>query len=137
MPRTSPRWWVRPASTLSTNRSPGRAPWHGPGIPHPRSLVRRVRSPSPTSPQEPLGIGVGVPFEAVELELPEGSLLALHTDGLIEAGVHDIDVGMLRLGSALAQPGCSLEELCTSATEPRSPTRRTMSVAPGTWRPVS
>jgi serine phosphatase RsbU (regulator of sigma subunit) len=66
----------------------------------------------------PLGIGLGVPFEAVELELPEGSLLALYTDGLIETGDHDIDVGMRRLGSALAQPGRSLEELCTSATEP-------------------
>ncbi|MFF3256692.1 SpoIIE family protein phosphatase [Actinacidiphila glaucinigra] len=32
----------------------------------------------------PLGIGLGIPFEAVELELPEGSLLALYTDGLVE-----------------------------------------------------
>ncbi|MFE5086291.1 SpoIIE family protein phosphatase [Streptomyces mirabilis] len=65
----------------------------------------------------PLGIGLGVPFEAVELELPEGSLLALYTDGLIETRDHDIDVGMRRLGTALAQPGRSLEDLCTRATE--------------------
>lgn len=65
----------------------------------------------------PLGIGLGAPFEAVELELPEGSLLALYTDGLIETRDHDIDVGMERLGAALAQPGRSLEDLCTLATE--------------------
>ncbi|MFF3660834.1 SpoIIE family protein phosphatase [Streptomyces olivochromogenes] len=65
----------------------------------------------------PLGLGLGVPFEAVELELPEGSLLALYTDGLIEARDDDIDVGMRRLGTALAHPSHSLEDLCTRATE--------------------
>ncbi|MDT0468006.1 SpoIIE family protein phosphatase [Streptomyces gibsoniae] len=67
----------------------------------------------------PLGMGLGVPFEAVELELPEGTLLALYTDGLIEARDDDIDVGMECLGTALAQPDRSLEELCTQATETR------------------
>ncbi|MGW3725209.1 SpoIIE family protein phosphatase [Streptomyces sp. NPDC000851] len=66
----------------------------------------------------PLGIGLGVPFEAVELELPEGSLLALYTDGLVETRDHDIEEGMHRLGTALAQPGRSLEELCTRAMAP-------------------
>ncbi|WP_262009107.1 SpoIIE family protein phosphatase [Streptomyces sp. FIT100] len=66
----------------------------------------------------PLGIGLGVPFEAVELELAEGTLLALYTDGLIETRDHDIDVGMHRLGTALAQPDRSLEDLCARATEP-------------------
>ncbi|MGP4086260.1 SpoIIE family protein phosphatase [Streptomyces sp. KR55] len=65
----------------------------------------------------PLGIGLGIPFEAVELELPEGSLLALYTDGLIETRDHDIEEGMHRLGTALAQPGRSLEDLCTRAME--------------------
>ena len=65
----------------------------------------------------PLGTGLGVPFEAVEVELPEGSLIALYTDGLIESREHDIDVGMDRLGAALAQPDRSLEDLCTRATE--------------------
>ncbi|MFE4959843.1 SpoIIE family protein phosphatase [Streptomyces sp. NPDC056653] len=65
----------------------------------------------------PLGLGLGVPFEAVELELPEGTLLALYTDGLIETRDDDIDVGMRRLGTALAHPSHSLEELCTRATE--------------------
>ncbi|MGI5514622.1 SpoIIE family protein phosphatase [Streptomyces sp. CA-106131] len=65
----------------------------------------------------PLGLGLGVPFEAVTLELPEGSLLALYTDGLIETRDDDIDAGMHRLGTALAQPSRSLEDLCTRATE--------------------
>jgi anti-sigma regulatory factor (Ser/Thr protein kinase) len=65
----------------------------------------------------PLGIGLGVPFESVELELPEGSLLALYTDGLVETRDHDIDAGMHRLGTALAQPGLSLEDLCSRAME--------------------
>ncbi|GGN79968.1 hypothetical protein GCM10011579_064960 [Streptomyces albiflavescens] len=65
----------------------------------------------------PLGIGLGVPFEAVELELPEGSLLALYTDGLIETRDQDINAGMHRLGTALTQPGRSLEDLCTRAME--------------------
>ncbi|MEU3305161.1 SpoIIE family protein phosphatase [Streptomyces sp. NPDC006678] len=66
----------------------------------------------------PLGIGLGIPFEAVELELPEGSLIALYSDGLIEARDNDIEKGMHRLGTALAQPGRSLEDLCTSVMEP-------------------
>ncbi|MFD4602692.1 SpoIIE family protein phosphatase [Streptomyces sp. NPDC058464] len=63
----------------------------------------------------PLGVGLGVPFEAVELELPEGSLLALYTDGLIETRDDDIEEGMHRLGTALAQPSRSLEDLCDRA----------------------
>ncbi|MFE5035382.1 SpoIIE family protein phosphatase [Streptomyces sp. NPDC056683] len=65
----------------------------------------------------PLGVGVGIPFEAVELELPEGSRLALYTDGLIESREHDIEAGMRRLGAALAHPGRSLERLCSSVIE--------------------
>jgi len=65
----------------------------------------------------PLGVGLGVPFEAVELELPEGTGLALYTDGLIESRDHDIDVGMKQLSGALAHPGWSLEELCSSVLE--------------------
>ncbi|MEU1593513.1 SpoIIE family protein phosphatase [Streptomyces sp. NPDC005708] len=67
----------------------------------------------------PLGIGLGVPFEAVELALTEGSLLALYTDGLIETRDHDIDVGMRRLATALAQPDRCLEDLCARATQTR------------------
>ncbi|MER7841527.1 SpoIIE family protein phosphatase [Streptomyces sp. NPDC096040] len=66
----------------------------------------------------PLGLGLGlVPFESVELELPEGSLLAFYSDGLVESRDADIDVGLHRLGAALAQPGPSLEDLCSRAME--------------------
>jgi serine phosphatase RsbU (regulator of sigma subunit) len=65
----------------------------------------------------PLGIG-GVPFEAMELEVPVGALLALYTDGMIETRDQDIEQGMHRLGTALAQPDLSLEELCTRAMAP-------------------
>ncbi|MFE5371674.1 ATP-binding SpoIIE family protein phosphatase [Streptomyces mirabilis] len=62
-------------------------------------------------PGPPLGLG-GVPFEAVEVDLPEGSLLALYTDGLIEARDHDIDAGLTLLRQALAPPTASLEATC-------------------------
>jgi PAS domain S-box-containing protein len=66
----------------------------------------------------PLGLGLGlVPFESVELELPEGSLLAFYSDGLVESRDEDIDVGLDRLGAALAQPGASLEDLCSWVME--------------------
>ncbi|MEV6532338.1 SpoIIE family protein phosphatase [Streptomyces sp. NPDC051639] len=67
----------------------------------------------------PLGVGLGDPFESVEMELPEGSLLALYTDGLIETRDQDIEEGMRRLGTVLAQPGRSLEDLCRLATDRR------------------
>ncbi len=59
----------------------------------------------------PLGLG-GLPFETVEVELGEGSLLALYTDGLIEAPGRDIDVGLDRLRDALVSPAATLEESC-------------------------
>ncbi|MDX2816521.1 SpoIIE family protein phosphatase [Streptomyces sp. PA03-5A] len=69
-------------------------------------------------PGAPLGLGLGpVAFESMELELPEGSLLGLYTDGLVESRNDDIDVGLHRLGTTLAQPGRSLETLCSEAIE--------------------
>ncbi|MFF4963286.1 SpoIIE family protein phosphatase [Streptomyces sp. NPDC001222] len=66
----------------------------------------------------PLGLGLGlVPFQSVELELPEASVLAFYSDGLVESRDEDIDVGLRRLGAALAQPGSSLEDLCSRAME--------------------
>ncbi|WP_244190612.1 ATP-binding SpoIIE family protein phosphatase [Streptomyces caeruleatus] len=59
----------------------------------------------------PLGLG-GLPFEAVDIELPEGSLLALYTDGLIEARERDIDVGLSLFCQALTQPSAPLDNLC-------------------------
>ncbi|CAM5328456.1 hypothetical protein SCHAM137S_02114 [Streptomyces chartreusis] len=59
----------------------------------------------------PLGIG-NLPFEAIELDLPQGSILTLFSDGLIESSHHDIDQGMKDLRHLLAQPEENLEALC-------------------------
>ncbi|MFD8006751.1 SpoIIE family protein phosphatase [Streptomyces mirabilis] len=67
-------------------------------------------------PGPPLGLG-GLPFEAAEVDLPEGSLLALYTNGLIEARDHDIDTGLTRLRQALARPTASLEATCDTVLE--------------------
>ncbi|MFB7322835.1 MULTISPECIES: SpoIIE family protein phosphatase [unclassified Streptomyces] len=59
----------------------------------------------------PLGVG-GVPFETVELEVPEGSLLAFYTDGLVESRQRDLEAGLEELREALTEPCASLEALC-------------------------
>ncbi|MDQ1012786.1 PAS domain-containing protein/anti-sigma regulatory factor (Ser/Thr protein kinase) [Streptomyces sp. V4I23] len=63
----------------------------------------------------PLGLG-GMPFEAVETELPEGSLIALFTNGLVEARDRDIDDQLDTLSRLLSDGhGRPLEELCDRA----------------------
>ncbi|WP_137230396.1 SpoIIE family protein phosphatase [Streptomyces sp. BPSDS2] len=62
----------------------------------------------------PLGLG-GLPFESMEIDLPVGSLLALFTDGLVEAQDHDIGQGLDALGGVLGGGCASLEELCDRA----------------------
>ncbi|WP_208884354.1 SpoIIE family protein phosphatase [Streptomyces armeniacus] len=70
----------------------------------------RVTFPElPSGP--PLGTG-GLPFESAELELPQDSLLALFTDGLVEARDLDIDAGLDTLGGILAHHRQPLESLC-------------------------
>ncbi|MER5359555.1 SpoIIE family protein phosphatase [Streptomyces sp. NPDC002785] len=61
----------------------------------------------------PLGLG-GLPFESVGFDLPEDRLLALFTDGLVEARDRDIDIGLNELRDALSIPGRQLEETCDS-----------------------
>ncbi|MFI1653657.1 SpoIIE family protein phosphatase [Streptomyces sp. NPDC020472] len=56
------------------------------------------------SPGPPLGVG-GLPFEPVEREVADGSVVALYTDGLIEGGHSDLDEGMTALRHALASLG--------------------------------
>ena len=56
----------------------------------------------------PLGLG-GLPFESAEIRLPEGSLLVLYTDGLIESRNDDIDVGQERLRQAISHADPSPE----------------------------
>ncbi|MDW4909722.1 SpoIIE family protein phosphatase [Streptomyces sp. ADMS] len=64
----------------------------------------------------PLGLG-SLPFESAEMSLPEGSLIALYTDGLIESSDQDIDVGLSRLSDVLAQSGLPPEELCSAVMD--------------------
>ncbi|WP_405590438.1 SpoIIE family protein phosphatase [Streptomyces sp. NBC_01092] len=98
----------------------------------------------------PLGLG-GLPFETVEVDLPEGSLIALCTDGLIEARapeggarvpdgeppspdgdgrtpvvttrMPDIDAGLATLRQVLARPASSLEEACDNVLQALLPSR--------------
>ncbi|MEW2631421.1 SpoIIE family protein phosphatase [Streptomyces sp. NPDC048389] len=80
----------------------------------PPAVVRPGGSCSfPELPQgPPLGLG-GLPFEATDLELPAGSLLALYTDGLVETRDRDIDEGLETLGRVLADHrDVPLEDLC-------------------------
>ncbi|MER5985010.1 SpoIIE family protein phosphatase [Streptomyces sp. NPDC001787] len=62
-------------------------------------------------PGMPLGVG-GEPFEEVEVELKEGALLALYTDGLVESREHPLDEGLQAFRDALTAPGQALEDVC-------------------------
>jgi PAS domain S-box-containing protein len=71
------------------------------GLPEPVEL--------PVGP--PLGVG-GLPFEVADLELPEGTVLAFYTDGLVQNRGLDVDAGRILLQEALAEPAESLEDSC-------------------------
>ncbi|MHB9859315.1 SpoIIE family protein phosphatase [Streptomyces sp. YIM S03343] len=62
-------------------------------------------------PGMPLGVG-GEPFEEVDVELPEGALLALYTDGLVESRDHPLDEGLQAFVGALTDPSRPLEDVC-------------------------
>ncbi|WP_086561095.1 SpoIIE family protein phosphatase [Streptomyces africanus] len=93
-----------PVSRRCTMARAGHPP---PALVTPDGAVRFLEVP--TGP--PLGLG-GLPFEAVEVELEENSLLALYTDGLLKAADHDMDAGLTLLREALAHPAEALEETC-------------------------
>ncbi|WLW58742.1 SpoIIE family protein phosphatase [Streptomyces sp. YU58] len=94
---------------------------------HPLPLIVSpdgTRTPTAAQPGPPLGIG-GLPFEATEIELPEGSLLALFTDGLVESRERDVDQGIAELSRLLNGSADSLEGLCDTVLEAMLPERRT------------
>ncbi|WP_206641853.1 SpoIIE family protein phosphatase [Nonomuraea polychroma] len=82
-----------------TNRSCalGRAGHPPPAVVHPDGSVHFPDA----DPNSPLGAATP-PFDTVEMELPEGSLLVLYTDGLVESSILDIDQGMANLATALS-----------------------------------
>ncbi|GHF60628.1 hypothetical protein GCM10010218_47600 [Streptomyces mashuensis] len=71
----------------------------------------RPAVPLDVPPGMPLGVG-GEPFEDTEIELPDGSLLALYTDGLVESRDHPLDEGLQAFREALSAPERPLEEVC-------------------------
>ncbi|MBT2369375.1 SpoIIE family protein phosphatase [Streptomyces sp. ISL-10] len=76
----------------------------------------------------PLGLG-GLPFEAREIELAEGSLLCLYTNGIIGERHIDADVGLTRLCAALTRPADALERTCQTVVDALVPTRPTDDIA--------
>ncbi|MER5598484.1 SpoIIE family protein phosphatase [Streptomyces sp. NPDC002265] len=76
----------------------------------------------------PLGLG-GLPFETAQFDLPEGSLLALFTDGLIESPGRDLDRGLATLRDVLARAGSSLEDTCDRLLDSLLPSRPADDVA--------
>ncbi|MFE1862245.1 SpoIIE family protein phosphatase [Streptomyces anandii] len=98
-----------PVSRRCTVASAGHPP---PAVVTPDGTVDFIDVP----PGPPLGVG-GLPFEGVERELPEGSLLALYTDGLAEACGRDMEAGLQRLKGALARPADQLEEVCATVLD--------------------
>ncbi|OQR62809.1 protein phosphatase [Streptomyces maremycinicus] len=71
----------------------------------------------------PLGVG-GTPFESAEVTLPEGSTLALHTDGLLARGERwALDTDRERLRRALEQSADTLELRCGTVIDALVPAR--------------
>ncbi|MGO4755889.1 PP2C family protein-serine/threonine phosphatase, partial [Streptomyces sp. 2MCAF27] len=74
-------------------------------------------------PGPPLGLG-GLPFEEAQFDIPEGSVLALYTDGLLE-GVHgDAETGRQVFGKVLGSQERSLEATCEALVQRLLPERR-------------
>ncbi|MET7856758.1 SpoIIE family protein phosphatase [Streptomyces sp. NPDC005318] len=101
-----------PVTCTCTFGSAGHPP---PAVVYPDGTTEFLTRP----PDPPLGAALP-PFETTEAVLPEGSLLVLYTDGLVESATQDIDRGMVHLAKALAAAGpvpdedeaASLERLC-------------------------
>ncbi|MEU4495929.1 SpoIIE family protein phosphatase [Streptomyces sp. NPDC023998] len=93
-----------PVSRRCTFARAGHPP---PAVVTPDGAVRFLDVPA----GPPLGLG-GLPFETFETELPEGSLIALYTDGLLEVRDHDIDDALDKMFAALAHPAQTLDTLC-------------------------
>ncbi|MFF8846530.1 SpoIIE family protein phosphatase [Streptomyces sp. NPDC015127] len=77
----------------------------------------------------PLGLG-GLPFETAELTLPEGSAIALYTNGLVEGEQHDMEDGIARLCTVLGgSGGRSLDDIAQEVVDALLPARPSDDVA--------
>ncbi|WP_329459379.1 SpoIIE family protein phosphatase [Streptomyces sp. NBC_01497] len=104
-----------PVTMRCTVASAGHPP---PAVRRPDGEVSFVTVP----PGPPIGLGT-MTYESATVELPEDSVIALYTDGLIETRNADIDDGLDRLGAALSWDAPSLEELGSHVTETLAPRR--------------
>ncbi|MFI6810291.1 SpoIIE family protein phosphatase [Streptomyces luteogriseus] len=95
-----------------------------PAVVSPEGTVDLVGLPA----APPLGAS-GLPYEATEVVIPEGSLLALYTNGLVETPGRDLDTGVHRLREALARPAASLDALCDTVLADLLPQRPADDVA--------
>jgi serine phosphatase RsbU (regulator of sigma subunit) len=96
-----------PATRRCTLAAAGHPP---PAIIAPSGEVTFLRPPSGT----PIGLGLSS-YRSLDLELAEGSLIALYTDGLIETREADIEAGIDRLGGVLARAAAlPLEHVCAT-----------------------
>ncbi|WP_395105022.1 SpoIIE family protein phosphatase [Actinomadura sp. SCN-SB] len=102
-----------PATRICTMASAGHLP---PAVAHPAGEVYFPTLPAGT----PIGLGLG-PHQAVELELDEGTLMVLYTDGLVERRDCDIDETMRRLTEALARTEIPLDTLSTNVIQTMVP----------------
>ncbi|MEU8529852.1 SpoIIE family protein phosphatase [Streptomyces sp. NPDC048629] len=76
----------------------------------------------------PLGLG-GLPFETAQFELPEGSLLALYTDGLIQSRTGDVDASRTVLRDVLTHAPEEPEAICDQLLDALLPERPTDDIA--------
>ncbi|MEU1628175.1 SpoIIE family protein phosphatase [Streptomyces sp. NPDC020096] len=97
---------------ISRRCSMARAGHPPPAVLAPDGVVEFLELP----PGPPLGLG-SLPFESAEVELAEGSVFALYTDGLITSRERDVDEGMERLRRTLARPSLSPQALCEAVFE--------------------
>lgn len=102
---------------VSRNCSMARAGHPAPVLSTPDGQVTVLDLPS----GPPLGLG-GLPFETYEIEVPEGSLLTLYTDGLLQARNGDIDAAVERLCDCLSHPAEPLDRTCHSVVGAMLPT---------------
>jgi len=72
----------------------------------------------------PLGLG-GLPFEVAEFELPEQSVLALYTDGLVDGSDRDAQSERGIFQQAFADAGPSLDDACDVLVRRLPPQHRT------------
>ncbi|MCH0572043.1 SpoIIE family protein phosphatase [Streptomyces sp. MUM 136J] len=76
----------------------------------------------------PLGLG-GLPFETAQFEVPEGSLLTLYTDGLLQGHTRDMDTARVVLRDILTGASDVPDEICDRLLAALLPSRPSDDVA--------